>query len=72
MDHIMATLGGVGQLLQLVMAVFWLGAPIFIFLIYRCLKQIQAIHVATQSEIKELNASIKYLKRRYDETVDEQ
>ncbi|WP_298633678.1 hypothetical protein [uncultured Umboniibacter sp.] len=70
MDHIIATLGGAGQLLQLVMAFFWLGAPIFIFLTYRCLKQIQTIHVATQSEIKELNASIKYLKRRYNESVD--
>ena len=70
MDQLISTLGVAGDIVQLLMALFWLVAPIFIFLIYRCLKEIQAIHVASQAEIKELNASIKYLKRRNNESVD--
>ncbi|MCL2913084.1 hypothetical protein L2725_04700 [Shewanella corallii] len=54
-------------LIYLMIGLGGLLLPLLIFLIYRHVKQMREIAVEMRMEIKELNASIKYLKRRFNE-----
>ncbi|WP_394228573.1 hypothetical protein [Pseudoalteromonas spongiae] len=68
MEGIENGLGGFGILFYLALAILWIMVPVFIFLISKRVKQMLNIMTTSQSEIKELNASIKYLKRKYNES----
>jgi len=54
-------------LIYIILGLLWITVPIFIFLISKRVKQMLNVMETSQSEIKELNASIKYLKRKYNE-----
>ena len=70
MEVIGNSFGVFGVLFYLVLAILWIMVPvfIFIFLISKRVKQMLNVMETSQSEIKELNASIKYLKRKYNES----
>ena len=63
-------LGTFGVLFYVILAIFWIMVPVFIFLISKRVKQMLTVMETSQSEIKELNASIKYLKRKYNESSE--
>ncbi|MEZ8187904.1 hypothetical protein ACED29_19040 [Shewanella sp. 5S214] len=68
MEVIGNSFGVFGVLFYLVLAILWIMVPVFIFLISKRVKQMLNVMETSQSEIKELNASIKYLKRKYNES----
>ena len=59
-----------GVLFYFILAILWIMVPVFIFLISKRVKQMLNVIESSQSEIKELNASIKYLKRKYNESSE--
>ena len=63
-------LGTFGVLFYVILAILWIMVPVFIFLISKRVKQMLTVMETSQSEIKELNASIKYLKRKYNESSE--
>jgi len=70
MEVIGNSFGVFSVLFYLVLAILWIMVPVFIFLISKRMKQMLNVMETSQSEIKELNASIKYLKRRYNESCE--
>lgn len=70
MDVALNSFGIFGVLFYFILAILWVMVPIFIFLISKRVKQMLNIIESSQSEIKELNASIKYLKRKYNESSE--
>jgi len=70
MEVIGNSLGAFGILFYLVLGILWIMVPVFIFLISKRVKKMVNIMEASQSEIKELNASINYLKRKYNEGIE--
>ncbi len=62
--------GSFGVLFYVILAIFWIMVPVFIFLISKRVKQMLTVMETSQSEIKELNASIKYLKCKYNESSE--
>ncbi len=61
----------VGTLIKVVFIIGWLLIPLFVILIYLHVKQMRETAVEMRMEIKELNANIKYLKRRFNEKETE-
>ena len=55
-------------LIYIILGLLWITVPVFIYLISKRVKQMLNVMETSQSEIKELNASIKYLKRKYNES----
>ncbi|WP_334029098.1 hypothetical protein [Alteromonas sp. P256] len=70
MNSIFAGVGAIGALFYLILILLWIAVPIFVFLISKRVKNIRDIGVEYGKELKELNASVKYLKRKYNESVD--
>jgi hypothetical protein len=70
MDSIFAGVGAIGALFYLILILLWIAVPIFVFLISKRVKNIRDMGVEYGKELKELNASVKYLKRKYNESVD--
>jgi hypothetical protein len=68
MDLLGNGLGVFGGIFYLIFALLWVMVPVFIFLISKRVKQMLSIMQASQPVIKELNANIKYLKRKYNES----
>ncbi|MCF6442958.1 hypothetical protein L1077_26395 [Pseudoalteromonas luteoviolacea] len=62
--------GGVGVLSVLsysILAILWIAVPVFVILISKRIKEMRDIAIESQAVLKELNANIKYLKRKYNE-----
>ena len=70
MDSVFAGVGAIGALFYLILILLWIAVPIFVFLISKRVKNIRDMGVEYGKELKELNASVKYLKRKYNESVD--
>ena len=70
MDSIFAGVGAIGAFFYLILILLWIAVPIFVFLISKRVKNIRDMGVEYGKELKELNASVKYLKRKYNESVD--
>lgn len=67
--------GGADIILALIYILFfilWLAVPIFVYLINKRVKEMRDNSREYRSEIKELNANLKYLKRKFNETNDQQ
>ncbi|WP_462154768.1 hypothetical protein [Pseudoalteromonas piscicida] len=45
--------------------------PLFIYLISKRVKEMRDLAVESRMEIKEINASLKYFKRKYRESIEE-
>lgn len=54
-------------LFYLTFIVLWLVVPIFVFLINKRVKEMRDCSRESRLEIKELNANLKYLKRKFNE-----
>ncbi|TMP08203.1 hypothetical protein CWC11_05390 [Pseudoalteromonas sp. S3178] len=48
--------------------ILWLAVPIFVYLINKRVKEMRDNSREYRLEIKELNANLKYLKRKFNET----
>ncbi|PKG82913.1 hypothetical protein CXF85_12060 [Colwellia sp. 75C3] len=68
MDVVTSGMGVFAALFYLLLILLWITVPVFVFLISKRVKQMLTVIESSQSEIKELNASIKYLKRKYNES----
>lgn len=67
--------GGADIVLALIYILFfilWLAVPIFVYLINKRVKEMRDNSREYRSEIKELNANLKYLKRKFNETNEQQ
>lgn len=67
--------GGADIILALIYILFfilWLAVPIFVYLINKRVKEMRDNSREYRSEIKELNANLKYLKRKFNETNEQQ
>lgn len=66
--------GGADIILALIYILFfilWLAVPIFVYLINKRVKEMRDNSREYRSEIKELNANLKYLKRKFNETNEQ-
>ncbi len=70
MDSVFAGVGAIGALFYLILILLWIAVPIFVFLISKRVKNIRDMGVEYGKELKELNANVKYLKRKYNEPID--
>ncbi|RJY01628.1 hypothetical protein D5R81_19850 [Parashewanella spongiae] len=67
--------GGAGIVLGLfyfLFIVLWVAVPVFIYLINKRVKEMRDNSREYRMEIKELNANLKYLKRKFNETNEHQ
>ena len=70
MDSIFAGAGAIGALFYLILILLWIAVPIFVFLISKRVKNIRDMGIEYGKDLKELNANVKYFKRKYNESVD--
>jgi hypothetical protein len=66
-DTLFAGVGIIGGLAYLAIALLWILVPIFIFLISKRVKDMRDIARESRLEVKELNANLKALKRKFSE-----
>lgn len=59
-------------LFYLVVIVLWIAVPIFIYLINKRVKEMRDNSREYRTEIKELNANLKFLKRKFNEVSEQQ
>ena len=67
--------GGGGFILGLFYLAFillWIAVPVFIYLINKRVKEMRDNSREYRMEIKELNANLKYLKRKFNEANEQQ
>lgn len=62
-----ATFGSFAGLVYILLVMLWLPVPIFIFLISKRIKEMRDMARESNLAVKELNANIKYLKRKGNE-----
>ncbi len=70
MEGILEGVGGAGALFYLALIILWVLVPVFVILISKRVKEMRDIARESRIEIKELNASLKYLKRKFNESDD--
>ena len=62
-----ATFGSFEGLVYIMLVMLWLPVPILIFLISKRIKEMRDMARESNLAVKELNANIKYLKRKGNE-----
>ncbi|XLP05575.1 hypothetical protein ACI7YQ_10520 [Alteromonas marina] len=67
-----ALFGSFAILIKISLFILWILVPIFIFLISKRVKEMRDMARESKFAVKELNANIKYLKRKLYEEKDEQ
>ncbi|NVK55317.1 MAG: hypothetical protein HWE26_06860 [Alteromonadaceae bacterium] len=72
MEGHFAGVGVIGGLFYVVLIILWALVPVFVFLISKRVKEMRDIARESRLEIKELNASLKYLKRKFNESDKQQ
>ncbi|MBD3587374.1 ABC transporter ATP-binding protein [Salinimonas sp. HHU 13199] len=70
MEGILEGVGAAGALFYLALIILWVLVPVFVILISKRVKEMRDIAIESRIEIKELNASLKYLKRKFNESDD--
>ncbi|QPG06817.1 hypothetical protein IT774_06720 [Salinimonas marina] len=64
--------GAIGAAFYLALIILWILVPVFIFLISKRVKEMRDIARESRLEVKELNASLKFLKRQFKESNEQQ
>ncbi|GGW80516.1 hypothetical protein [Alteromonas halophila] len=72
MEGVFEGVGAVGALFYLALIMLWVLVPVFVFLISKRVKEMRDMARESRLEIKELNASLKYLKRKFKESNEQQ
>ncbi|WKE64036.1 hypothetical protein PVT67_10020 [Gallaecimonas kandeliae] len=72
MENVFGGFGVAGALIYIALIILWMLVPVFVFLISKRVKEMRDIARESRIEIKELNASLKYLKRKFNETNEQQ
>jgi hypothetical protein len=57
-----------GNFFTLIVILLWLILPVFVFLISKRVKEMRDIAREGRLELKELNSTLKYLKRKFNES----
>jgi hypothetical protein len=61
-----------GNFFTLIVILLWLILPVFVFLISKRVKEMRDIAREGRLELKELNSTLKYLKRKFNESDKQQ
>lgn len=61
-----------GNFFTLIAILLWLILPVFVFLISKRVKEMRDIAREGRLELKELNSTLKYLKRKFNESDKQQ
>lgn len=61
------SVGVIGALLYFVFIIIWLAVPVMIYLISKRVKEMRDIARESRLEVKELNASLKFIKRKLND-----
>lgn len=65
-----AIFGSFAAIIYISLIILWILVPIFVFLISKRVKEMRDLARESSPTIKELNANIKYLKRKFDENIN--
>ncbi len=69
-ESILGGVGLLGSLFYLFLILLWVLVPLFIFLISKRVKDMRNMARLSHRELKEVNANLKYLKRKFNEAND--
>ncbi len=72
MEGVFGGVGAIGALFYLALIILWVLVPVFVFLISKRVKEMRDMARESRLEVKELNASLKYLKRKFKESEEQQ
>ena len=72
MEGVFGGFGALGALFYLALIILWILVPVFVFLISKRVKEMRDIARESRLEVKELNASLKHLKRKLKESDEQQ
>jgi hypothetical protein len=61
------SVGVIGALIYFVFIIIWLAVPVMIYLISKRVKEMRDIARESRLEVKELNASLKFIKRKLND-----
>jgi cbb3-type cytochrome oxidase subunit 3 len=61
-----------GNFFTLIVILLWFILPVFVFLISKRVKEMRDIAREGRLELKELNSTLKYLKRKFNESDKQQ
>lgn len=64
--------GAIGAVFYLALIILWILVPVFVFLISKRVKEMRDIARESRLEVKEMNANLKYLKRKLKESDEQQ
>lgn len=67
MESIVGGMGFLGILFYFFLILLWVLVPVFIFLISSRVKDMRDMARASRLELKEVNANLKYLKRKFND-----
>lgn len=72
MEGVLGGVGIVGALFYLALILLWVLVPVFVFLISKRVKEMRDMARESRMDLKELNANLKYLKRKFKEASEQQ
>ena len=61
------SVGVIGALIYFVFIIIWLAVPVMVYLISKRVKEMRDIARESRLEVKELNASLKFIKRKLND-----
>ena len=64
------SIGVIGALIYFVFIIIWLAVPVMIYLISKRVKEMRDIARESRLEVKELNASLKFIKRKLNDGLE--
>ncbi len=64
------SVGVIGVLIYFVFIIIWLAVPVMVYLISKRVKEIRDIARESRLEVKELNASLKFIKRKLNDGLE--
>ncbi len=72
MEGVFGGVGAIGAVFYLALIILWILVPVFVFLISKRVKEMRDIARESRLEVKEMNANLKYLKRKLKESDEQQ
>lgn len=64
------SVGVIGALIYFVFIIIWLAVPVMVYLISKRIKEMRDIARESRLEVKELNASLKFIKRKLNDGLE--
>ena len=64
------SVGVIGALIYFAFIIIWLAVPVMVYLISKRVKEMRDIARESRLEVKELNASLKFIKRKLNDGLE--